>query len=181
MDVALRNENRYTLKAQGLKRCHRCREVRTLASFEVQRTKRGTVVYLRSICRACDNLRLVALRARQRADPAWYSRTLVVQLRSRAKTAGLPFALTADDLHALWVHQDGRCYYTGWALDFTARTPTGRSPARAAPSIDRLVPAKGYVQGNVVWTSYALNRMKNDLTYEEFCAFCRAVAERHQW
>ena len=36
-----------------------------------------------------------------------------------------------------------------------------------SPSLDRLVPKKGYVKGNVAWISNRANSMKNDATFEE--------------
>jgi hypothetical protein len=35
------------------------------------------------------------------------------------------------------------------------------------PSIDRVIPEKGYVKGNLVWISHKANRIKSDATKEE--------------
>ena len=37
----------------------------------------------------------------------------------------------------------------------------------AKPSLDRLVPDKGYVPGNVIWISLRANQIKSDGTSEE--------------
>ena len=36
-----------------------------------------------------------------------------------------------------------------------------------APSLDRLIPEKGYVKGDVYWISFRANRIKCDATREE--------------
>ena len=35
------------------------------------------------------------------------------------------------------------------------------------PSVDRIIPKKGYVQGNLIWVSYRANRIKTDATIKE--------------
>ena len=35
------------------------------------------------------------------------------------------------------------------------------------PSLDKIIPKKGYVEGNVAWISYRANRIKSDATKEE--------------
>ena len=43
-------------------------------------------------------------------------------------------------------------------------------------SLDRIDSAKGYVKGNVQWIHKEVNRMKSDLSDEQFIAFCCEVA-----
>lgn len=37
-----------------------------------------------------------------------------------------------------------------------------------SPSIDRLIPSKGYIKGNIVWCISAVNAFKSTLTEKEF-------------
>ena len=39
--------------------------------------------------------------------------------------------------------------------------------ARNSPSLDKIIPSKGYVEGNVAWISFKANAIKNDANSEE--------------
>ncbi len=83
--------------------------------------------------------------------------------RLRARKAGVPFNLKREDIQV-----PTHCPILG--------IPLLRSPGRAGdnnPSLDRIVPADGYVPGNVVVVSLRANRAKADLSIEEL----RAVAD----
>lgn len=86
---------------------------------------------------------------------------LLRRCKSRAKEAGLPFDLEFHDIPI-----PARCPLLGIPL-----TPFGagrRGPAQdSCPSVDRLVPSKGYVKGNVWVVSLRANRIKNDSTVDE--------------
>jgi len=43
----------------------------------------------------------------------------------------------------------------------------GNGPKSHSPSIDRLIPSKGYVKGNIHVISRKANRIKNDATLDE--------------
>lgn len=47
-------------------------------------------------------------------------------------------------------------------LDFSSGTPTDNSP-----TLDRVVPAMGYVKGNVLIVSMRANRIKSDASVDE--------------
>lgn len=72
-----------------------------------------------------------------------------------------------EQLRDLWDEQEGRCAYTGEVL----------VPGENA-SLDHRVPVtRGGSNdvSNVHWTSYRINRMKTDMTEDEFFAACKAV------
>jgi len=76
--------------------------------------------------------------------------------RTRATKKGLPFDLTCEHLESIWTERcpvTGRKFVIGCSID--------------APSIDRIVPEKGYVRGNVVWISRRANTIKNDASLED--------------
>lgn len=77
--------------------------------------------------------------------------------RLRARKAGVPFSLSLEDIQV-----PSHCPVLG--------IPLTRTPGRASdstPSLDRIVPADGYVPGNIVVVSLRANRAKADLTIEE--------------
>jgi hypothetical protein len=82
---------------------------------------------------------------------------LLCAARSRAKKQGVPFNLVYDDLEI-----PTHCPVLG--IKLIRRDPN------AAPSIDRRVPALGYVKGNITIMSLRANKLKNDGTPAELHA-----------
>jgi hypothetical protein len=77
--------------------------------------------------------------------------------RCRAKKAGLPFDLKPEDI----VFPEC-CPVLGVRLERSV----GKSGPNS-PSLDRIIPEKGYVKGNVAVISYRANAMKQDANIEE--------------
>ncbi len=85
----------------------------------------------------------------------------VVNARVRAAEAKVPFEITADYLEQIFP-DDSLCPV------FQTPMSWGTMAERAnAPTIDRIIPAKGYVEGNIVFVSYRANRIKNDSNIHE--------------
>lgn len=87
---------------------------------------------------------------------------MLYRAKRRAKKLGLPFDLTVED-----VTIPEFCPILGIRLaTFNQRGASLRSSA----SLDRIVPALGYVRGNVIVISHKANSIKNDATPEEILA-----------
>jgi len=82
--------------------------------------------------------------------------------RSRAKKEGLPHDLTPDYIKSIWP-ADNKCPIFGTEFK-KARLGESRD---ASASLERIDPAKGYVQGNIIIVSLKANRMKNNGSLEE--------------
>jgi hypothetical protein len=80
----------------------------------------------------------------------------------RAKDRDLPFSITEEYLESIWT---GVCPVFQVRLNLPSHGGKKISPAK--PSLDRLIPDKGYVPGNVIWISFRANQMKSDGTSEE--------------
>lgn len=91
-------------------------------------------------------------------------RMILQSTRTRAKKFGIPFDISLED-----VPVPELCPVLGIPLFRGKGKLTNNSP-----SIDRKVPAKGYVKGNVLVISYRANRLKYDCTSS---AELRAVAD----
>ena len=76
--------------------------------------------------------------------------------KSRAKDKNLPFDLTTDYLIGLWEDSNGMCQITGRCIDLSSSDKFGQVNPNA-PSIDRIIPSLGYVQGNVRIVTYHVN------------------------
>lgn len=180
----LRRVNRYYHHPLGERRCSGCGGVSlaTSENFYVKRyfrDKNGEVTYvgLSGNCKRCDKKRQREDKLKVRQNPEHYCSRIVSTLKSRAKEFGLPFNLTGSDLYDQLREQDFLCYYSGEVLDFSVESQDSRYPHRDMPSVDRLKPKDGYVSGNVVWAKYYINRMKNDLTFEELLDLCLLITE----
>jgi hypothetical protein len=88
-------------------------------------------------------------------------------MSARSKAKGLPFdgAYFTSSRLVDWFLQTPACPCCGVALDYGYKF-TG-CPANNSPSIDRLWPERGYVQGNVAILCWRCNNLKRDATPEE--------------
>lgn len=92
--------------------------------------------------------------------------------QERATKKGVPFNLTREYLESIWT---GRCAIT----DFPLSVGKGTGPKFFSPSLDRIVPALGYVEGNVRFVLWAINAFKGEATDNDvYAVACAIVASR---
>jgi hypothetical protein len=94
---------------------------------------------------------------------------MLIRARRRAKIENLPFDLTVDD-----VSIPEQCPILAIPV-FPSQGRLGPN----SPSLDRRVPSKGYIKGNVQVISMRANLMKNDASEHELIAFAGWVAETY--
>lgn len=87
-------------------------------------------------------------------------RMMLRAARARAKDKGLPFNISINDFSI-----PETCPALGVEITLGG--------GDTAPSLDRIVPALGYVKGNVVVLSHRANRIKNNASAHEL----RRIAE----
>jgi len=73
-----------------------------------------------------------------------------------------------DYIIELWSKQNGKCYYTGTQMDVTGY----KNNNPIAVTVDRIIPALGYVENNIALCCSIVNRMKQDLTIDELKMWC---------
>lgn len=100
-----------------------------------------------------------AERHRERSLNGYYKSRIVEPKRAmlnaakrRAKQKGIPFNLTLEDISI-----PDYCPVLGIPLEIGKGAATDGSP-----SLDRIMPAMGYVKGNVIVISWRANRLKSD-------------------
>jgi hypothetical protein len=103
-------------------------------------------------------------------------RWIAVIVRAARDRSSLPADITPEYMLDLWQRQQGRCFYSGRTLR-VPRYGDGRN--LFAPSIDRIDPQRGYVQGNVVWATLACNVGKGVLSLEDYIRVCADVVCKH--
>lgn len=110
---------------------------------------------------------ILAGRHAQRADPKTWAKAQMPVLRNRARSKGLDFDLTADDIVV-----PEYCPILGIKL-----IVVGGHFTAASPSVDRVDSSRGYVRGNVRVISYRANRLKSNMTLKEVEAMLRYMRQ----
>ena len=142
------------------KHCNQCGITKSLNEFNKNKTKPQGVS---SECRECEKKRKAIYRKENPEKPKEYFRKnvkkdLLNKAKQRSNKRGIPFLLEEKDIPDF----PDTCPVLG--------IPVFRSEGRAtdnSPSMDRIVPSKGYVRGNVRIISERANRLKNNATAEE--------------
>ena len=98
-------------------------------------------------------------------DPEWRVSKLLALAKNRAKEKEVPFNLTKEYLLSLWNDNLGCCAVTGRL--FELESSTKGTVNKNAPSLDRIIPQLGYVQGNVRFVVYILNCAMGEYGLEE--------------
>ena len=148
--------------------CNSCGENKSVDDYysrTCKHTKKdGTVShykYLKPICKECWD----------KESRGWFRKNwlahLVHQAKNRAKQKGVPFDITADDVEMVTV-----CPYLGIELK---QNLNEKGPSHNSPTIDRIIPEKGYVKGNVQLISHKANAMKHNATPEELIRFAEHI------
>lgn len=93
-------------------------------------------------------------------------RYLYYNAKGRAKKLGLPFDIAPEDIVI-----PTYCPVLGIKIDPVVRGRKGFHPM--SPSVDRVIPSRGYVRGNVRVISNRANRLKCDASIDEVRAVLR--------
>jgi len=91
-----------------------------------------------------------------------------------ARSRGLKISVTHKYCVALLNKQGERCALTGEPLRFPA---IGEPLSATTASLDRIDSTKGYTPDNVQWVHKGIQRMKSDLSHEDFLKWCQKVVE----
>jgi len=102
------------------------------------------------------------LRIKRKDAPYKWKCVALGQARARAKKYKLAFNLCSDDLP-----EPTHCAVSGLELDYKKRPGLGQKGRHeASAELDRIIPALGYVKGNVNVLSSSANRIKSNLSIE---------------
>ena len=140
--------------------CLECKRVSNRASYQKHKARHKATAKLWREANRDEYLK--RKRHKRDIDP---SNELVYSAKHRAKTKGLEFDLTKDDI----VIPD-MCPVLG-----TAISKRNTKQSRSSPSIDRIDPTRGYTKDNIQIISWQANTMKNNATKEELIAFAEWV------
>lgn len=159
--------------------CNKCCLRLSVTKFRIR--KDGSCTYINNNCRKCD----ATIQLERSKTPEY--KTYKKQYRAknkhdirhhvgerisawRAKTPSSD--LTSDYLVELYHKQNGLCYYSSEKMLINPG-----HVHKLTLSLDRLTPDKGYMQGNVVWCTYLLNTMKQDLDECSFITLLKSIVQ----
>ena len=96
-------------------------------------------------------------------------------LHMQAKQREIECDITIEDLHTLWLKQNGKCALTNISLELKYR-----NKSKQTASIDRKDSSKSYTINNIQWVHKNINYMKMDLEQQEFIDMCILVAKHNK-
>jgi len=94
--------------------------------------------------------------------------------QTRARLAGLEHTITIEEAWQVFLNQNRRCVMSGELLTFCRKFNTEGKDKQTA-SLDRIDSSKGYIIGNVQWLHKVVNKMKLNMSDEEYIEWCRKV------
>ena len=100
-----------------------------------------------------------------RRGPNSVRNSMFLRARARSISNGVPFSIVVDDIEI-----PERCPIFGILLVYEPGGVTDNTP-----SLDRIIPALGYIKGNVKVISQRANRLKSNATVEELEAIIEYI------
>lgn len=97
-----------------------------------------------------------------------YLKEMLRHAKNRADKANIPFNITLDDLII-----PERCPILETPLNW--RESIRWDHPENVPSLDKIIPEKGYVKGNVCIISMMANTMKQNASFEQLYTFCKNI------
>lgn len=141
------------------KLCPKCKESLPLSCFNRNSAR---IDKYDSYCRACKKTNSIEVRNR---NPL---RHFLNQKRSYCTLYNIPFNLDEEYLKTIWTDY---CPISGDKLKFG-----GKDGAH----LDRLIPALGYVKGNVTFISQRMNKIKSDASVEDVEKLLEWMRNKHK-
>ena len=102
-------------------------------------------------------------------------KNIVMNTRLRSRQKGLANNLTIAYCEKIYP-KDGKCPVLEVEMVFGG----GHKGKANSPSLDRIIPSKGYIKGNVRWMSSRANTMKQDASPEELKLFYKWLKKEYK-
>ncbi len=174
--VVSANYERKSSKTGGLKQEVQCecgyRRFLELHQLKIGRTKQ---------CLVC------ASRKRMDVYKDTIPLSYVKRLEEGAARRGLVYDITHEDLYTLYINQHRKCAISGIELNMPLanlyryeKEKKFNNTKNFTASLDRIDSTKGYTPDNIQWVHKNVNRMKMDLSEEEFFRIIKQIYEYKQ-
>lgn len=176
--ASIKAQNRWNdIKNKGCMKCNTCSQIKPLSEY--RKYKNTTLRTYDSWCSTCkDCNKIVQIKSvRKRISRIDQKITVILNsARQRCLKNNREFDLTKDFILDLYDKQNGKCYYTNLEL-----LPYNDHSNHQCISIDRIDSNKGYTKGNVVLCCWIINRIKLNLSVEEFIKYCSLVSNNNKY
>jgi hypothetical protein len=140
-------------------RCRKCKDIKNIDEFQYGR-KGQKYEYKFSYCNMCRKKQnYLSLNN----DVNKFLSDRFNRLKRRAKKDNIVCTITKAEFIKQYYSQNGLCFYT----DAKLVCEVGSELHRDSLSIDKIIPNKGYIVNNVVFTTHRINSCKSDLSLEE--------------
>ncbi len=92
----------------------------------------------------------------------------VTSIRRRSEAQSIPFDLDYKYLIDIYEQQKGLCYYSGLKMNIDGKAKDVGGAKADALSVDKIIPEKGYVKGNIVFCLNSINIFKGNQEMFDF-------------
>ena len=147
-------------KLKEFKICNKCNKELSFNKFRERKDTGWKDInnkFRYSYCRECEKKRF---KEAYKKDPI---PQMLSNSKIRAKAKKLPHNITSDDIREVWP-KDNICPVLKKPFEMGFKSGKTKS---MAPSLDKIIPSKGYTKGNIVVISDIVNRLKSDATLED--------------
>ena len=147
-------------KLREFKLCNKCNKELSFNKFRERKDTGWKDInnkFRYSYCRECEKKRF---KEAYKKDPI---PQMLSNSKIRAKAKKLPHNITSDDIREVWP-KDNICPVLKKPFEMGFKSEKTKS---MAPSLDKIIPSKGYTKGNIVVISDIVNRLKSDASLED--------------
>lgn len=96
--------------------------------------------------------------------------------KKRSKLKDIEFTIIPEDLVEIYYKQNGKCAISG--LEMSLESSSRHKANTFIVSIDRIDSDKGYTKDNIQFLCWQINKMKSNLTEDEFKFWIRIISSR---
>ena len=147
-------------KLREFKLCRKCNKEVSYTKFRERKDTGWTDINNKlryTYCRECEKKRF---KEAYKKDPI---PQMLSNSKIRAKAKNLAHNITTEDIKKVWP-KDNICPVLKKPFEMGFKFGKTKS---MAPSLDKIIPNKGYIRGNIVVISDIVNRLKSDASIED--------------
>lgn len=133
-------------------------------------------------CKQCKKDRIYSKRLDKRTSIEGAIDVIYTQIIHWAKQRSLEYIITKDNLMNIRNRQQGKCYYTGYPMQFEYihyKEGKFNEKVKYQLSCDRLNNDLWYIPWNIVLCCTMANKMKWTLSEKEFYKVCKDISQKH--
>lgn len=140
-------------------KCSRCNKIKPITEFQTNRRSQK-YEYKFSYCNTC---RYKQITRNLNSNNKKTFKELLRHAKRRSKKENIYYDLDVNYILELYKKQNKKCFYTESDMEIGY----GKGSHSYQLSVDKIIPEKGYVKGNVVLCTRRANTAKGDLTLDE--------------